>query len=163
MELPLFYEKEGTAILERVSFLLRLSIYGPSREKICFRGFANNKGTDQHAHPRRLIRDFVIPLLESIISRLTTSKISNFMLVSVAEKADLSLTFFFLYPPQTLFVVGILFSRPSVRASVRPSVTFCFLNILKSPCWIFIKPCKHVHICMTNTLDKKVRARGQFY
>ena len=83
---------------------------------------------------------------------------------------------YFSYPPQTLFVVGILFSRCScvrvcvracvrvcVRASVRPSVTFCFLNILKSHCWIFIKPCKHVHICKTNTLDKKVRARGQFY
>ena len=60
-------------------------------------------------------------------------------------------------PPQTLFVVGILFSRcpcvlPCVRASVRPSVTLCFLNILKSHCWIFIKPCKHVHICKTNTL-----------
>ena len=79
-----------------------------------------------------------------------------------------------LYPPQTLFVVetlfvvGILFSRcpcvrVCVRASVRPSVTFCFFNILKSYCWIFIKPCKHVHICKTNTLDKKVRARGQFY
>ena len=53
--------------------------------------------------------------------------------------------------------------RASVCASVRPSVTFCFLNILKSHCWIFIKPCKHVHICKTNTLDKKVRARGQFY
>ena len=70
----------------------------------------------------------------------------------------------FLYPPQTLFVVGILFSRcPSVRACVRPSVTFCFLNILKSHCWIFIKPCKHVHIYKTNTLDEKERARGQFY
>ena len=69
-----------------------------------------------------------------------------------------------LYPPQTLFVGGILFSRcPSVRLSVRPSVTLCFLNNSKSHCWIFIKPCKHVHICKTNTLDKKVRARGQFY
>ena len=66
----------------------------------------------------------------------------------------------FLYPPQTLFVVGILFSR---CPSVRPSVTLCFLNILKSHCLIFIKPCKHVHICKTNTLDKKVRARGQFH
>ena len=47
--------------------------------------------------------------------------------------------------------------------SVRPSVTFCFLNNSKSHCWIFIKPCKHVHICKTNTLDKTVRARGQFY
>ena len=78
----------------------------------------------------------------------------------------------FLYPPQTLFVVGILFSRcPCVRLctrasvcpSVRPSVTLCFLNIFKSHCWIFIKPCKHVHICKTNTLNKKVRARDQFY
>ena len=50
-----------------------------------------------------------------------------------------------------------------VRPSVRQSVTFCFLNILKSNCWIFIKPCKQFHICKTNTLDKKVRARGQFY
>ena len=78
----------------------------------------------------------------------------------------------FLYPPQTLFVGGILFSRcpsvrpsvrPCVRPSVRPSVTLCFLNNSKSHCRIFIKPCKHVHICKTNTLDKKVRARGQFY
>ena len=69
-----------------------------------------------------------------------------------------------LYPPQTLFVVGILFSRcPCVRACVRPSVTFCFFNILKSHCWIFIKPCKHVIICKTNTLDKKVRVRSQLY
>ena len=51
----------------------------------------------------------------------------------------------------------------SVLPSVRPSVMFLFLNILKSHCWIFIKPCKHVHICKTNTLDKKVRARGQFF
>ena len=43
------------------------------------------------------------------------------------------------------------------------SVTFCFLNNLKSHCWIFIKPCKHVNICKTNTLDKKVKAREQFY
>ena len=67
---------------------------------------------------------------------------------------------FFYTPPQTMFVVGILFSR---CPSVRPSVTFCFLNNSKSHCWIFIKPCKHVHICKTNTLDKKARARGQFY
>ena len=50
-----------------------------------------------------------------------------------------------------------------VRVCVRLSVTFCFLNILKSHCWIFIKPCKHVHICKTNALNKIVRARGQFY
>ena len=69
-----------------------------------------------------------------------------------------------IFKPTTNFVVGILFSSPSVRASVRscvrPYITFCFLNILKSHFWIFIKPCKHVHICKTNTLDKKVRARA---
>ena len=67
---------------------------------------------------------------------------------------------------ETLFVVGIisiLFSLcPCVHPCVHPSVTFCFFNILKSHCWIFIKPCKHVQICKTNTLDKKIRARGQF-
>ena len=68
-------------------------------------------------------------------------------------------------PPRKLCLWWcILFSRcPCVRLCVRPSVTFCFLNILKSHCWIFIKPCKHVQICKTNTLNKKVRARGQFY
>ena len=59
-----------------------------------------------------------------------------------------------LYPPAN-FVCGGVYCfhvvRPCVRPSVCPSVTFCFLNILKSHCWIFIKPCKHVHICKTNT------------
>ena len=64
----------------------------------------------------------------------------------------------------TVFTLSVCASvRPCVRPSVRPSVTLCFLNNSKSHCWIFIKPCKHVHICKTNTLDKKVRARGQFY
>ena len=53
------------------------------------------------------------------------------------------------------FVEGILFSRVCVP------VTFCFLNILKSHCWNFIKPCKHIHIYKTKTFSKKVRARGQ--
>ena len=60
----------------------------------------------------------------------------------------------------TVFTLSV---RLSVRPCMRPSVTLCFLNILKNQCWIFIKPCKHVHICKTNFLDKKVRARGQFY
>ena len=80
-----------------------------------------------------------------------------------------------LYPPAnfvcrgyTVFTLSVRASvrpsvRPCVRPSVRPSVTLCFLNYSKSHCRIFIKPCKHVHICKTNTLDKKVRARGQFY
>ena len=70
------------------------------------------------------------------------------------------------YTPRKLcrgYTVFTLSVRASVRPCVRPSVTLCFLNNSKSHCRIFIKPCKHVHICKTNTLDKKVRARGQFY
>ena len=41
-------------------------------------GFANNKGADQSARPRNLISALVIRLLESIISKPATSKISIF-------------------------------------------------------------------------------------
>ena len=60
----------------------------------------------------------------------------------------------------TVFTLSV---RESVRACMHPSITFCLRNILKSHCLFFIKFCKHVHICKTNTLDKKVRARVQFY
>ena len=54
------------------------SKYGHRREKTCLLNIVNNKGADQPGHPRSLIRAFVIRLLESIISRLATSKISIF-------------------------------------------------------------------------------------
>ena len=50
--------------------------YGPGREKICLRGFANNKGADHPAHLHRLISAFVIRFFESVISKLATSEIS---------------------------------------------------------------------------------------
>ena len=53
-------------------------IYGPRRKKTCLRGFVNNKGADQPAHPRRLISAFVFGLLESIISRVAMCEISIF-------------------------------------------------------------------------------------
>ena len=53
--------------------------------------FVNNKGADQPAHPRSLISTFVILLLECIISKLATCKISIFWLVCVAEETGLSL------------------------------------------------------------------------
>ena len=37
-----------------------VSLFGPRREKTCLRGFANNTGADQPAHPRSLISTFVI-------------------------------------------------------------------------------------------------------
>ena len=45
---------------------------GPQREKTCLRGFANNTGADQPAHPRSLVSAFVIRFLESIICKLAT-------------------------------------------------------------------------------------------
>ena len=60
------------------------------------------KSADQPAHLCSLISAFVIRLLESFISRLATSKISIFKLVSVAEETGLSLTL--LETPKTGFV-----------------------------------------------------------
>ena len=68
-------------------------IYGPRREKTCLRGFANNKGADQSAHQRSLISAFVIRILESTISKLATSEISTFWLVSVAGETGWSPAF----------------------------------------------------------------------
>ena len=57
----------GHYILRQLIHLSLTCIYGPRREKTCFREFANNKGADQPAHLSSLISTFVIRLLESII------------------------------------------------------------------------------------------------
>ena len=49
-----------------------------AREKTCLRGFANNTGADQPAHPCSLISTFVIRFLERIIFKLATGEISIF-------------------------------------------------------------------------------------
>ena len=49
-----------------------------------------NKGTDQPAHPRRLISAFVVRCLDSIMPILAISKVSRH-LASVAEQTGLSL------------------------------------------------------------------------
>ena len=54
--------------------------------------YANNKGTDQPAHPRSLISTFVVRCLDSVMSLVSVTKISSLMLASVAEQASLSLT-----------------------------------------------------------------------
>ena len=70
------------------------------------RGFANKPDTDQPARPRSLISAFVIRLLESIISRLASSKVSILQLVTVAEETGLQLAL--LETPMT----GFLMTRP---------------------------------------------------
>ena len=67
-------------------------IIGPRREKTCLRGFANNTGADQPAHPRSLISAFVIRLMESVLCKLATGEISIFQLVSVADETGLEHT-----------------------------------------------------------------------
>ena len=83
--------------------------YGPLREKTCHRGFGNNTGADQPAHPHSLISVFVIRFLESIICKLATGEISTFQLVSVAEETDLKIALS--ETPKTGFVA----TRPIYR------------------------------------------------
>ena len=65
--------------------------------------YANNKGKDQPAHPRRLISIFVFRYLDSIIPLVTIFKISRLKLVTVAEQAGLNLTWS--QTPKTGFLV----------------------------------------------------------
>ena len=48
----------------------------PGHEKMCLTSHANNKGTDQPAHPRSLIIAFVFHCLDSIISPDSIAEIS---------------------------------------------------------------------------------------
>ena len=68
--------------------------------------FESNTSADQPALPCSLISAFVIHLLVGIISKLATSDLLIFKLVSVAELACLSMTL--LETPKTGFVA----SRP---------------------------------------------------
>ena len=68
-----------------------LVAFGPRCEKTYLRGFANKTGADQPAHLRSLISACVIRLMKSIKSRLASSEISTFWLVSVVEETGLSL------------------------------------------------------------------------
>ena len=67
--------------------LIRAYTIWASTEQNLSSVFENNKGTDHPAHWHSLISAFVIHLLESIISKLSTSKLSTFLIVSVAEHA----------------------------------------------------------------------------
>ena len=49
--------------------------------------YANNKGTDQPAHPRSLINAFVARCLDSIIPLVSVSEISSPYLASVVAQA----------------------------------------------------------------------------
>ena len=70
---------------------LYITIWATSWENL-FMPYANNKGTDQPAHPHSLISTFVVRCLDSIISLVSKSEISSLYLASVAVQAGLCLT-----------------------------------------------------------------------
>ena len=75
------YMKFGRNLIQNDSNHLdiySMPLIGLRCEKTCLWGFANNKGTDQPAHSRRLISAFVIRFKESIKCKLATSEISIF-------------------------------------------------------------------------------------
>ena len=57
-----------------------------------FMPYANNKGTDQPAHPRSLISAFIVRCLDSIVAKRAKPKYSRVYLASVAMQTSLSLT-----------------------------------------------------------------------
>ena len=63
----------------------------PGHEKMCLMLYANNKGADQPAHPHSLISAFIVRCLDSVMSLVSVTKISNLILASVIEQASLSL------------------------------------------------------------------------
>ena len=65
--------------------------------------YTNNKGADKPAHPRSLIRTFVVRGLDSIIPLVSISEISSLHLASVSAHADLCLTWS--ETPKTGFLV----------------------------------------------------------
>ena len=73
-------------------FILIIYINEPRHEKTCSSHMRTTKGEDQPAHPHSLISAFVVRCLDIITSFLAKSKISTLKLVSVVEKAGLSLT-----------------------------------------------------------------------
>ena len=79
---------------------------------MCLMPYANNKGADQPAHPRNLISTFVVRCLDSMICMLAISKVSRFLLASVAEQAGLNLTWFKI--PVDTFSHNVAHTLPSL-------------------------------------------------
>ena len=67
-------------------------------------GDCDHRDADQPAHLCSLLSAIVIPLLESIISRVATSEMISFQLVSVARPSGLNLTLS--ETPKTGFLVA---------------------------------------------------------
>ena len=122
---------------------------GPRRKKTCLRRFANNTSADQPAHPCSLISAFVIHLLKSIISRLATSEISLFYLVSVTEETGLSLALS--ETPKTM--TGFVATRPICD----------YMEIITLPVFCFqsFEECQKIMVERGNLFLKKLAVSRQ--
>ena len=87
--------------------------------------YANNKGTEQPAHPHSPISAFVVHCLDSIIPLVSISEISSLYLASVTVQAGLSLTWSktpkkgflmtrLIYPTWTLLIDSYNFTEADI-------------------------------------------------
>ena len=76
-------------------------VHVPRHDKNLFMPYANNKASDQPAHPRSLISAFVVRCLDSIIPLVSISEISSLYLASRAAQVGLSLNWS--QTPKTIF------------------------------------------------------------
>ena len=144
-------------ILQNIIIIKLQGSYGPRREKTCLRGFANNTGADQPAHPRSLISAFVIRFVESIICKLGTGEISIFWLVPVAKETGLKLALS--ETPKTGFVatrpVWILWCfRSSLKIRVHNWKLLFFFFQPKHMVWVLKRTASMRH--MLKLMQKKV-------
>ena len=98
---------------------------GLDARKPVYRGFADNTGADQPAHPRSLISAFVIRSLKSIICRLAAGEISIIYLVFVAAETGLKLAL------SNTQKTEFLATRPTCEFVVRRLVPFRIYFIIR--------------------------------
>ena len=72
-------------------FTEHLKINEPGHEKMCLMSYANNKGSDQPAHPGSLIGAFVVRCLDIVMYLVSVTKISSLVLASVVAQGSLCL------------------------------------------------------------------------
>ena len=103
-----------------------------------FMSYLNNKGADQPAHPWSLISAFVVRCLDSVMSLISSTKISSFMLASVAEQANSSLTWSET-PEDTFSHVKAQMNVPLLFISREMySVFVASRSCIRIPCFFFV-------------------------
>ena len=141
---------------------------------MCLKPYANNKGADQPAQPRSLISTFVVCCLDSMIFILVISKVSRFYLASVAEQADLNVTWLkisedtFFHDVTHYCDLSVVSSCTSLRNNwvfvlrvlLRNFVylwNFAWLQVCTPKYHSFVRHLKqitqHDHFCMTHSVN----------